>query len=262
MKLGMIRRYDDENAFDYLREKGLDCMELCLNYENEAQGFIEKAPVLLERSKAAGIPFASIGRWNASPLDENGKIRPHLLDEAFKTMDAAASLGCPVYVCGCNWVDGLSIYKNYSATVNFFGEILDHARPLGLKVATYNCHWNNWVIDANAWKIVLGEYPELGIKFDASHSIEADRDYLGELAEWGNRIYHVHVKGYVRINGNTLDAPPAGLDSINWPTEMAILYKYGYDGALSIEPHSGVWQGDLGQRGVDYTIRFMRNLMI
>ena len=47
-----------------------------------------------------------------------------------------------------------------------------------------------------------------------------------------------------------------------FPTEMAILYKFGYDGGLSIEPHSSVWKGDLGERGIDYTIRFMKQYLI
>ena len=43
---------------------------------------------------------------------------------------------------------------------------------------------------------------------------------------------------------------------------MAILYKFGYDGGLSIEPHSGVWQGDLGERGIDFTIRYMKQFLV
>ncbi len=262
MKLGIIRNQNDENAFSFVKEKGLSFVELCLNYEEEAQQFIAQADTLKARSEAAGIPFASIGRWNASPLDEQGKIKPYLLEEAKKTMDAAAKLGSPIYVCGCNWVEVLSLYQNYTAAIRFFGEVLDYAKPLGLKVAVYNCDWSNWVNNAKAWEVILGELPELGIKFDASHSISAGRDYIGELAEWGSRIYHVHIKGYVKVNGQYVDAPPAGLDSIDWPTEMAILYKFGYDGGLSIEPHSSVWKGDLGERGIDFTIRYMKQFLV
>ena len=262
MKLGIIRNQNDENAFSFVKEKGLSFVELCLNYEPEAAQFIAQADTLKARSEAAGIPFASIGRWNAAPLDEQGKIKPYLLEEAKKTMDAAAKLGSPIYVCGCNWVEGLSLYQNYTAAIRFFGEVLDYAKPLGLKVAAYNCDWNNWVNNAKAWEVILGELPELGIKFDASHSISAGRDYLGELAAWGDRIYHVHIKGYVKINGEYVDAPPAGLDSIDWRTEMAILYKFGYNGGLSIEPHSSVWKGELGERGIDYTIGYMKQFLL
>ena len=262
MKLGIIRNQNDANAFEYARDHGLSFVELCLNYETEAEQFINQINVLKARSEAANIPFASIGRWNASPLDEQGKVKPQLLEEAFRTMDGVKALGCPVYVCGANWVDGLSLYQNYTAAINFFGQVLDYARPLGLKVAVYNCHWSNWVTGAKEWEVVLGELPELGIKFDASHSIAGGRDYLGELAKWGSRVYHVHIKGYVQINGEYVDASPAGMDSIDWPTEMAILYKYGYDGGLSIEPHSSVWKGELGEKGINYTINYMKKFLL
>ena len=48
----------------------------------------------------------------------------------------------------------------------------------------------------------------------------------------------------------------------DWGSFMAILHAKGYQGGLSIEPHSENWKGDLGDKGVDYTIRFIRNLML
>ena len=43
---------------------------------------------------------------------------------------------------------------------------------------------------------------------------------------------------------------------------FAILYKYGYDGYLSIEPHSPTWIGEKGEKGLKYTIKYIRGLMI
>ena len=43
---------------------------------------------------------------------------------------------------------------------------------------------------------------------------------------------------------------------------LGMLYKAQYAGNLSIEPHSATWQGDLGERGLDLTIRYMRSLMV
>ena len=39
-------------------------------------------------------------------------------------------------------------------------------------------------------------------------------------------------------------------------------YAAKYAGHLSIEPHSATWQGDLGERGLDLTIRYMRSLIV
>ncbi|MBO7222705.1 MAG: hypothetical protein J6V70_01055, partial [Kiritimatiellae bacterium] len=59
-----------------------------------------------------------------------------------------------------------------------------------------------------------------------------------------------------------VDDPPAGLDMINWPAILGLLYAAKYDGTLSIEPHSNTWKGDLGERGLDLTIKYMKSLLV
>jgi sugar phosphate isomerase/epimerase len=103
--------------------------------------------------------------------------------------------------------------------------------------------------------------PELGIKYDPSHARYAGRDYLKESRDWGGRFHHVHIKGSIIIDGQRFDDPPAGLDQTDWGTFMAILYGQGYQGGLSIEPHSHVWHGELGDKGVQFTIDYMRRMM-
>ena len=43
---------------------------------------------------------------------------------------------------------------------------------------------------------------------------------------------------------------------------LSILYAKNYARGLSIEPHSSVWQGELGSNGVDYTISYMKSLLL
>jgi len=44
---------------------------------------------------------------------------------------------------------------------------------------------------------------------------------------------------------------------------MAILYTHGYEGALSLEPHSHVWShGPKGDWGVRFTIDMMRRYVM
>ena len=52
------------------------------------------------------------------------------------------------------------------------------------------------------------------------------------------------------------------MDQTNWGAFLAILYAKGYDGNLSIEPHSSHWWGELGEKGIDYTIKYFRNLIL
>ncbi len=264
MKLGMIKSDCSEESFKYVKGKGLDFIEVCLNYPDDAKAFLARTAEIKKLIAKYDLPVLSCGRWNGDggPLDAKGKIRPEALREAKKTIQACAKLGCPVYHCGCNRVEGMSLFRNYEAAIGWFGELIDFAAPLGIQVSTYNCHWNSFIDNMQAWEIVHGELPALGIKFDASHSISAGRDYLEEMRQWAPRFCHVHVKGALRVNGQYVDDPPAGLDQLNWPAILGMLYKAQYKGHLSIEPHSATWKGDLGERGLDLTIRYIRSLLV
>lgn len=264
MKLGMIKNDCSEAGFQYVKDKGLDFIEVCNNYPQDANNFIARAAELKGRIAKFGLPILSCGRWNGDggPLDAKGAVKPENLEEAKATIKACAEIGCPVYHCGCNRVEGMSLFRNYEAAIKWFGTLIDFAKPLGVRVSTYNCHWNSFIDNMQAWEIVHGELPDLGIKFDASHSISAGRDYMEELRVWGARICHVHIKGALRVNGQYVDDPPAGLDMLNWHAILGMLYRAGYDGTLSIEPHSSVWKGDLGERGLELTIRYIRALMV
>ena len=125
--------------------------------------------------------------------------------------------------------------------------------------------------------------------------------YLEEAMEWGDYFGYVHIKGVIQrglsheplhmelfkmmheypeaaaqlqnsplfkndgpfaYNPQSYDNPPAGIDVINWRAFFAALYQHGYDGDLSIEPHSRTWRGELGEKGVRYTIKYIRDLML
>ena len=125
--------------------------------------------------------------------------------------------------------------------------------------------------------------------------------YLEETMMWGRFFGYIHIKGVIqmgasdeplymeleklvqihpefekqlmnipeRMNNNpfayspaSYDNPPAGIDMINWRAFFAALYQHGYDGDLSIEPHSASWAGELGEKGLLYTIRYIRDLML
>jgi hypothetical protein len=43
---------------------------------------------------------------------------------------------------------------------------------------------------------------------------------------------------------------------------MALLYKKGYDAGLSCEPYSESWKGERGEKGILYTIDFMKKLIL
>lgn len=260
MKLGIIAS-PQASSFRKAADQGLEFLEFCINVSSDVDAFLADLPKLKEASRSTGVAVGSIGRWGTDRIGKEGELIDEELRRSYQLIDAASELDCPNFVCGCNYVEELSYYANCTSAIAYFGKLIEYGKPRGVTISAYNCHWNNFVDNAQAWTVIHGHLPELGIKYDPSHSRYGGRDYLKELTEWGERFRHVHIKGSVIIDGKRFDDPPAGLDQTDWGTFMAVLYAKQYEGGLSIEPHSRTWSGELGDKGVAFTIGYMRKLL-
>ena len=258
MKLGIINNKPNRESLAYVKGLGLSFIEMCNNNNDETRYCHEHIGQYISDVREADLTIGSIGRWN-SAMNVGGKVNEEEFAIVSETLEDAITAGAPTFVCGCNYDKSVSLFKNYSAAIEIFGRFLEKARGTGTQVAVYNCDWNNFVNNMEAWKIVLGELPDLKIKFDASHSYHAGRDYMREISDWGDRFAHVHIKGAVVTGGRYVDDPPAGIDDLKWPSIFAALYARGYDGCLSIEPHSAAWMFDTarGKAGVRYTVEYI-----
>lgn len=267
MKLGIISYGFERENLEYIKNLGLDFVEFCVNADDNGKEnfkiFESKTDSILNYCEESGLFVGSVGRWGADKIlpDGSHNEEEYLADTTL--IRSAAKIKCPIYVCNCNYVEGISLFQNYSAAISYFERLIAYGIEYGVKIATNNCHWNNYVTSDPAWSVIHGHLPELGIKFDPSHSIYAKGDnYLSQAKKWGHRFYHVHIKGSLLIDGERFDDPPAGLDMTDWRAFIGTLYGAGYDGTLSIEPHSPIWQGELGQRGIKHTINYIRSLMV
>ncbi len=261
MKLGIIGNYD-EKSFKMAADKGLAFLELCINIDQSVNDFLIQLDQVKKYSKQYNVGIQSIGRWGTDRIDEQGNIIQEELEVSYQLIDAAKELGCRNFICGCNYVEALSYYDNCTAAMAYFSKLIEYAEDKSVKIATYNCRWNNFIHSDLAWTVIHGHIAELGIKYDPSHCRYHGGDYLSEMKKWGQRFYHVHIKGSLIIDGERFDDPPAGLDETNWGAFVAILYAHKYDQGLSIEPHSANWKGELGDLGVDFTVNYMKKLIV
>lgn len=258
MKLGIIA-WINEEEFRKAKERNLEFVELDVNDRQDE--FFENLEKTKSYSEKYQMPIGAVGRWGSDRICKEGIISKEL-DIECRLIEAVSQLNSSIYITGCNYVEELSYYENCKLAISYFEKLIEHGKKYGVKIATYNCRWNSFVHSEMAWTVIHGYLKDLYIKYDTSHCIYAGGDYLKETRDWGHRFAHVHIKGALNIEGNRYDDPPAGLDQTDWNSFMAVLYTKGYDGNLSIEPHSEKWQGELGEKGVDYTIGFMRNLII
>jgi len=261
MKLGIISG-PDEQGFRYVKNFGLDTTEFCINVGTDAKAVAARAQELRGYGEQYGVKVASIGRWGTKRVTAEG-FNQEEYEQDLSLIDLAAAIGCPNFTCGCNAVEGMPFEENAALAVQYFRALTDYAKPKGVRILVYNCDWGNIIYDKRGWDAVLPKVPGLGIKYDTSHCINRDGDFLWEMMEYGMEIGHFHIKGTLRVRGENIPDPPAGLDDIPWGAVMAILYTYGYDGALNLEPHSRVWsEGPKGDWGVRFTIDMMRKYIM
>ncbi len=261
MKLGMIGAVEEE-SFIQAQRRRLSFLEFCINEGDDVDAFRAQLGRIAVWKQQYGIEIGSIGRWKSERIDANGAILPEESERCFKLIDACAELGCPSFVAGCNYVDGLSFYDNCTSAIRFFDKLLRYANGKGVKVSTYNCRKVNFVNTPEVWKIVHGHLPELGIKFDPSHARFFGGDYMQEALDWAHRFYHVHLKGSLIVGGVKVDEPPAGMDQTDWPSFIAVLRSRGYDAGLSIEPRKSALPDELAAAGIDYSANYFRSLLL
>ena len=80
--------------------------------------------------------------------------------------------------------------------------------------------------------------PRLGVNFDPSHYVLYGNDIPWCIRQWGDRIFHVHIKdavGRPGRQGQEFDFPPLGAGAVPWQAFFGSLHEVGYNGFLTIE---------------------------
>lgn len=263
MRIGRIQNDYTAAGFDLVKNTNLEFIEICCNNQADAEKLIANKENIKAEIARTGIDVSCVGRWNHD-INVGGKIDENKKIVYMAQLDAAIELGAKTFVCGCNYADEVSLYKNYTVALDFLGQLAERAKASGsnIKIAIQNCHWNNFIVSPEEWKVILGDNPDLWLKYDASHAYNRDADYLAEISDYGEKIAHLHIKGTTHAGSKTVSDPPAGMDDLKWGSMFSVLYARGYDGDLSIEPHSEIWQGELGTAGVEFTRQFISKYIL
>lgn len=260
MRLGRIQNNYTSEGFDLVRESGLSFIEICCNNDEEAAHLVAAKDAVLAEIARTGLDVSSVGRWNHH-IQKDGEIDRENEKNYFALLDTAIALGAKTFVCGCNYDESVSLYRNYTNAITLFRDLIERADGR-IRVAVQNCDWYNFVTSPAQWDVVLGELPDLWIKYDASHAYNRGEDYLAQLNGYGSRVAHVHIKGTTHAGKTPVNDPPAGMDDLAWPSIFAVLYSLDYKGDLSIEPHSRAWNGARGAAGVAFTKKYIEQFLV
>ena len=135
MNLGLIANWTEE-SFIRAKALGIDFLEFCVNGADDADAFLRQVDMLRRLSVEYGVGIGSIGRWKVETICPDGQPDAEELRIAYGLIEAAARLGSPVYVCGCNEVESLSYYENCTAAIRQLSLLLE-PRP---QARSHHCH--------------------------------------------------------------------------------------------------------------------------
>ncbi|MFQ3671341.1 MAG: sugar phosphate isomerase/epimerase [Verrucomicrobiia bacterium] len=214
-------------------------------------------------------------------------VRKRAAEEMMRTARAAKNLGVKVvngFTGSPIWhllysfppVSPGQIEDGFGAFAEAWHPILDEFRSCGVRFAL-EVHPTEIAFDgASAARAleVLGRRPEFGFNYDPSHLGYQGVDYAGFILEFGDRIYHAHMKdvwwspvptrvgvfgGHTGFGeaGRFWDFRSLGRGRIEFEEVIRNLNRVGYQGPLSVE-----WE-DLGmdrEHGATEAAAFVRKM--
>lgn len=176
------------------------------------------------------------------PVEEKRKTAR----EFFKQLiEAAYRIEVPV-VTGWIGLHPGSVEENIREIGRTWPEIINLSEDRGIRIAIENCP-GNIAYRPDIWRRIFEEMPSrnLGLEFDPSHLICQMIDAVRAADEFGDRIYHTHMKDAqilwekvaengIRSEGWCPHRLP-GFGELDWADFITVLKKHKYDYALSIE---------------------------
>ncbi|NJN80977.1 MAG: sugar phosphate isomerase/epimerase [Caldilineaceae bacterium] len=193
-----------------------------------------------------GVRCSALGLWGWNHISPDPEERRVSLAHLDRAIDFAQQLGASVLITGGGRIADASLEENVAEFVAVFPPYLEKAQNAGLRVALYAVHGNSFFDGIEAYEQVWAYLPEVGIKFDPANILHHGDDYLAILRDHAARIFYMHIKEHLYLDGKLVSQPAAGMGDIQWGKVMAFLYEAGYDGYLSFEPHGPL----LGQTGL------------
>ena len=201
----------------------------------------QKASQMRQVLDRYGVRAASLGLWGSNHISPDPVEQRQSLDRLERAIEYAHLLGAEVLITGGGEIADASLAENVTAFVEVFPPYLQKAQDAGLKVALYAMHGKSFFQSIEAYERVWEQVPDVGIKLDPANFMHHGDPYLPVLHEHGDRVFHVHIKEHLYMDGELVSQPAAGMGDIQWGKVMAFLYEHRYEGYLIVEPHGPLW---------------------
>lgn len=275
MKLGLLTAPFPETPLeevaDWAADNGFESLEICCwpkatgetrRYGGithiDVEGFTqEQADGINAMLASKGLTVSGLGYY-PNPLHPDAEHRELVQGHIKKVITAAALMGVPVVNTFIGADGSKTQDENWETARTEWPHIVEHAKAGGVKIAIENCpmiftydEWpsgHNVAYSPRIWRKMLDEFGEtVGINLDPSHLVWQMIDIDRVIAEFGDRIYHVHAKdleidedglyehGILSLGIGWQVPRLPGLGDVDWRAFMSAMYRAGYTGDITVE---------------------------
>jgi len=228
------------------------------------------------RCAAQGITISGLGFY-PNMLDPDPTVSQAAVAHFRAVIAAAPLLGVQTVngFVGRDWTR--TVDDNWPRFLETWRPIVRHAEDHGVRIGIENCpmlftrdEWpggKNLFTTPAVWRRAFNDIgsASFGLNYDPSHLVLQDMDPIGPLAEFRDRLFHVHAKD-VRVDRAALAAVGRfdfplrwhqpripGYGDIDWARFMGELTRVGYAGPVCIEV-----EDDTFGRSLDGRMRALR----
>ena len=288
MKLGFVSAIvadqDFEQTVDLAAELGYDSVEMLCWPKGKAERRYAGVthidvnglgPSEIDRInghlKAKGVSVSSLGYY-PNALDGDTTAASAASDHIKKVISASRSLGIGVMTTFVGRDHTRDLEYNFARFREVFGDIVAHAEAEDVRIGIENCpmyfssdEWpggKNLAYAPAIWRRMFETIPSpyFGLNYDPSHMVWQQMDYLKPIAEFKDRIFHVHLKDAKvdrdRLNDVGILATPAeyhtpklpGLGDVNWGRFFSVLTDIGYHDHVVVEVEDRAYEESLATR--------------
>lgn len=288
MKLGFVSailpEYTLEQVLAFASEAGFSSVELMcwppgkverryagvthLDVSSFGPDDVKRVQDLIQRQ---GVAISGLGYY-PNPLSVDRFESERAVTHLHKMIDASADLGVHVVNSFVGRDPSQSVEANWPRFLEVWRPLVQHAEDRGVRIGIENCpmlfsedEWpggKNLATSPALWRRMFADVPSLsfGLNYDPSHLIWLQMDYLAPLAEFRDRLVHVHAKD-ARIDRAALDANGVlsspklwhtpklpGMGDVRWGAFLGALADAGYDGHVAIEVEDRAFEGSVEKR--------------
>lgn len=228
------------------------------------------------------VSISALGFY-PNPLDPNPVVARQAVNHFKKVIVAAQKLGLKnanTFV-GRDWSKTMD--ENWPRFLKTWKPLIAFAEDHEIKVGIENCpmsftrdEWpggKNLATSPVIWRRMFNDIssPNFGLNYDPSHFVLQRMDPLSPLAEFKDKLFHLHAKDMVvhpeRLNEVGVFAFPKewhtpripGFGEIDWAKFMAKLREIGYNGPVCIEVEDGTFGQSL--EGRQTALKTARNVL-